>query len=149
MFSRNALPPTYFIISILTMLVLHFLIPVIEIFHYPDTLFGIGFIIVGSVLNLWADSLFKEHKTTVKPFEDPTILVTEGPFRFSRNPMYLGMMIILIGIFLLLGTLSPMLVPPIFLLGIHYKFIIPEEISLDKTFGEKFQEYKSQTRRWL
>ena len=149
MFLRKALPPTYFTISIITMLILHFCIPVQYLLHYPYTLFGILFLIAGAILNLWSDQLFKKHKTTVKPFENSTVLITHGPFRFSRNPMYLGMIFILTGLFLLLGSLSTMLVIPIFIFGIQHNFIIAEENALSKTFGQKFHNYKRQTRRWM
>jgi len=69
---------------------LHFAFPIKKIVAFPYSLLGIPLIIVGGGLNVWADSLFKKHRTTVKPHESPTALVTSGPFRLSRHPMYLG-----------------------------------------------------------
>lgn len=64
-------------------------------------------LIFGVALNISADRMFKQHKTTVKPFEESTSLVTDGVFRFSRNPMYLGMVLILSGVVLLAGSTTP------------------------------------------
>ena len=100
-------------------------------------------------LNLSADRKFKEVKTTVKPFESSTYLVTDGVFRISRNPMYLGMVAILLGGAVFLGTLTPFLIALIFAILIDIRFIKAEEKMLDDTFGEKWQSYKSKTGRWL
>lgn len=64
-------------------------------------------LIFGVALNISADRMFEQHKTTVKPFEESTALVTDGVFRFSRNPMYLGMVLILSGVVLLAGSTTP------------------------------------------
>jgi protein-S-isoprenylcysteine O-methyltransferase Ste14 len=143
------LPPTFFNGALILMILLHFTLPVIRVFYFPYNLSGIPVIISGIFLNLWTDRLFKNFNTTVKPFEESAALIIEGPFRFSRNPMYLGMALILLGLFVLLGTLSPFLVIPVFLTLMHYKFITAEEEVLEKRFGNQFLEYKSRVRSWI
>jgi protein-S-isoprenylcysteine O-methyltransferase Ste14 len=81
--------------------------------------------------------------------EEPTSLVTSGPFRFSRNPIYLGMASVLLGVAVLMGTLVTLAFPVIFVTLIEF-FIIPgEERKLEKLFGEPYREYKKSVRRWI
>ena len=112
--TKRILPPTYLLLSISTMVLLHFLIPVSKVASYPWNLLGILLLIIGGALNLIADAAFKREKTTVKPFEKSTALVVSGVFTISRHPMYLGMVIILLGIAILMGTLTPFIVVVIF-----------------------------------
>jgi len=100
-------------------------------------------------VNLWADRLLKQKGTSVKPFEPTSVLIVDGPFRFSRNPMYLGMVLILAGIALALGTLSPWLVVPVFMWQIMRRFIVAEEAKLAAAFGNRYIEYRRKVRRWL
>ena len=104
---------------------------------------------IGSLLNLIADSSFKKINTTVKPFEESTALLTDGVFRISRNPMYLGMAFILSGISILLGSLSPFFVILIFMFAMDFVFIRKEEAMLQKKFGTTWLEYKKTVRRWI
>jgi protein-S-isoprenylcysteine O-methyltransferase Ste14 len=121
------LPPTYFIASICLMLGLHLLFPIAAVLLLPWRLGGLMAIAVGIWLNLAADRAFKIHDTTVKPFERSRVLLTEGVFRFTRNPMYLGMVLILFGIAMLLGTFSPFVVCTGFAVLLHFRFIFAEE----------------------
>ena len=75
--------------------------------------------------------------------------MTEGPFRYSRNPMYLGFVLVLAGIGILLGSLTPLFVIPAFAALMDRQFIQMEEQMLRAAFGAKWQDYASRTRRWL
>ena len=101
------------------------------------------------MLNLLADQAFKRHQTTVKPFEKSTALVTAGPYALSRHPMYLGFTLMLLGIAILLGALTPFIVVPIFALTMEYVFIRTEEPMMQETFGHAWQAYKTNVRRWI
>jgi len=147
--SAKILPPTYFNGTFIMMIIMHFVFPVLDLIDYPINLLGLIFILIGIVLNLWTDRLFKNYATTVKPSEEPVELIIEGPFRFSRNPMYLGMVAILLGVFIFLGSLSSFILIPIFAVLIHKNFIKAEEESLEKIFGKQFVKYKDRVRRWL
>ena len=81
----------YFMILLILSVGLNFVIPIMTVIHAPYTYFGIMIIGFGVVMDLWSSSLFLRSKTTVSPYGSPTSLVTSGPFRISRNPMYLGM----------------------------------------------------------
>jgi protein-S-isoprenylcysteine O-methyltransferase Ste14 len=100
-------------------------------------------------INLIADGKFHEVETTVKPFEKSSTLVTGGVFRISRNPMYLGFVLILLGIAILLGSLSPYLIVILFWIAMEKVFIETEEKMLESKFGSRWTEYKTSVRRWL
>lgn len=83
---------------------------------------------------MWADSLFRKKKTTVKPHEKPSVLVTFGPLRVSRNPMYLGMVAILFGASACVGSLSAFVSSLLFFLVAQYRFIPLEEGVMESAF---------------
>ena len=82
-----------------------------------------------------ADRALIKHHTTVKPFEESTALITTGVFRISRHPMYFGMVLILVGIALLMGSLAPYVVIPIFAIVMDRVFIKIEERMFEEIFG--------------
>ena len=147
---RGPLPPVVLVVALVFMAALHLLVPVTQLFTSPWRVIVGGCPLgAGIAINLWADKLFKEKGTSVKPFEPSTALVTDGPFAFTRHPMYLGMLLILAGVALCLGSLSPWLVVPAFVWQITRRFVRPEEAKLEVTFGESYREYKRRVRRWL
>lgn len=147
--SRSVLPPTYVYLSIGAMLLLHFTVPVVKIIHQPWNLLGIIPVIVGLGLNLVGDNAFKKCKTTVKPFEESTTLITSGVFQISRNPMYLGFVLIMSGIAIFMGSLTPYAIIIVFIMLIDNVFIRVEEIMLEEKFGKSWLEYKRKVRRWI
>jgi len=136
-------------IFIIISVIMHFLFPIMDILDYPWNLLGGLPILVGIWLNLVADRAFKQANTTVKPFEESTRLLQNGVFKISRNPMYLGMVLILIGIAMIAGTLTPLIATFLFALLMDYRFIRIEEQMLQKSFGEEWQDYRQQVRRWI
>ncbi len=142
-------PPVYFLISIITMVALHRLIPIKNVFSLPYSYIGLLPLLIGISGDIWAPALFKKATTTVIPFQRSSALVTTGPYRYSRNPMYLGLAFILIGIAILHGSISPVLVIPVFIWLISKNFIEKEETMLEETFGDAYLEYKKQVRRWI
>lgn len=105
--------------------------------------------VVGLSLVLWPARLFSLAKTTIKPFSESSSLVTTGPFRLSRNPIYVGMVIVLLGVAIRLGSLTPFAVIPFFVLFINRAFIVHEERMLLDTFGEEYEAYCRGVRRWI
>ncbi len=89
----------------------------------PYTWMGFLFILSGIALCLWARSQFLKNRTTLSPYESPTQLLTSGPFRFSRNPIYLGMALILTGASVYMGSVIPFLSPLIFIAIMEIRFI--------------------------
>jgi protein-S-isoprenylcysteine O-methyltransferase Ste14 len=139
----------YFIILLVLSVLLNFIFPVVGFLSPPATYYGFLIIGLGLVLAFWSRSLFLKNATTLQPSEEPTSLVTYGPFRISRNPIYLGMASILLGVAVLQGTLVTLAFPVLFVALIEF-FIIPgEERILEKIFGEPYREYKKSVRRWI
>ena len=128
---------------------LHFLLPIRKVVSAPYSYTGIILIVLGSVLTVWADVLFKRVNTPVKPHDIPTSLVTAGPFRISRNPMYLGMTMVLLGAAILLGSIGAIIPPILFVVLMQTLYIPLEESNLKKTFGPEYLDYGKNVRRWL
>ena len=147
--ATKILPPTYLLIAMIAMLALHFLFPVAWIVPPLWNLFGLIFLVAGVIMNLIADKAFHQAGTTVKPFEESSMLVTDGVFQISRNPMYMGFVLILAGIAILLRSLSPYLIVFAFVFLIDQTYIRVEEGMLAEKFGSSWEQYKSKTRRWF
>jgi protein-S-isoprenylcysteine O-methyltransferase Ste14 len=147
--SKKILPPTYVLIAIVIMAVLHLLFPVMVIISLPWNVIGLLPLLLGIGINLMADNALRKAKTTVKPFEESSALVTGGVYRISRHPMYFGFVLILIGVALIMGSLTPFLVVPVFAILIDTVFIRVEERMLEDKFGRTWLDYKKHVRRWI
>jgi protein-S-isoprenylcysteine O-methyltransferase Ste14 len=146
---KKMLPPAYFLVAIVLMAALNLFAPITKLIAFPWNLLGLVPLVCGIALNLVADGAFKKAGTTVKPFEGSNALVTTGVFRISRNPMYLGLVLIVAGIAALLGSLSPFLVVPVFAVLLDRRFMTAEERMLEETFGATWREYQKRVRRWI
>ena len=142
------LPPHYFVFSLLTMIALR-IIETAPLFGGSWYLIGLLPLILGLGIALWGVRLFAKVGTNIVPFTESTALVTDGAFAYSRNPMYLGMVLVLLGVAFLLDRASPWLVLVPFILVIRLKFIQFEEPLMEQTFGAIYITYKSNVRRWL
>ncbi len=131
------------------MALIDFLVPIFDFARYPWNLLGFVPLAFGVALNLIADAAFKKEHTTVKPFKTSTTLVTTGVFQFSRHPMYLGMVLILSGIAILMGSLSPLIVIVFFALLMEVVFVRTEEKMLEQNFGSAWTDYQSRVRKWI
>lgn len=110
---------------------------------------GIVLIVAGIGAVGWSAWWFWRKRTTIEPHHEPRKLITEGPYRFTRNPIYLGLLAMLTGYVLWLGVLSPVLLPVLFASVLSRRFIEPEEERLIAAFGLEARRYLQQTRRWL
>jgi protein-S-isoprenylcysteine O-methyltransferase Ste14 len=146
---KKVLPPTYLLVAIILVLLLHFTFPVATFVQNPLNLIGLFPLLIGVALNIIADRDFKRYQTTVRPYEESATLLTEGVYRYSRHPMYLGFVLILLGISLLLGSISPYVVVLIFAILMEIVFIRVEEEMLSETFQEEWRQYKSKVRKWI
>ena len=108
---------------------------------------GVGLVGVG--LLLYSSFQIKRADTTIIPYEESDALVTEGLFAYSRNPIYLGMVMMLLATALDFGTWVGLALVPAFVVLIEWRFIRPEEAMLEATFGEPYRQYKAHVRRWI
>lgn len=106
--------------------------------------------IAGVQLAISATRTFYDRQTTVNPLtpDESSSLITDGVFKLSRNPIYLGMTLMLAGLAVWLGALTSILGVPFFVVYMTRLQIIPEERSLQAQFGEAYSAYCQQTRRW-
>ena len=147
--SKRQLPPIYLLLSIVAMAALHFVFPAAKVIPFPWNLSGIVPFAAGVLMNILADRAFKIHKTTVKPFEESEALITSGIYRLSRHPMYLGFVLILIGIAIFMGSLTPYSVVVVLAILMEVVFIRVEERMLEKNFGKTWLKYKAEVRKWI
>ena len=142
------LPPIYFLGALGCMVILHYTAPLSRWVTWPAKAFGIVVILVGIGLAMYAHRQCVRANTTVMPNELSSALMTDGVFGFTRNPMYLGMVFVLLGIWICLGTLSSVFVVPIFV-WFMTKLIRIEEASLKEQFKEAYETYCGRVRRWI
>jgi len=146
---KKIMPTNYFIAFLALSIALHFLFPIKKVVYPPYTYAGFIMILFGAIMNLWTDRLFKENNTTVKPYLEPTSLITSGPFSLSRHPMYLGMASVLLGVAVNHGTIITFVFPLLFVFLMEILFIPFEEETLIRTYGVDYRDYQSNVRRWI
>ena len=111
---------------------------------------GAALIIAGVVLSVWAALTFRRQRAEIVPSsETHSTLVASGPFRFSRNPMYLGALAVGVGAALLGGAWPMWLVPAALFLLQNFVIVPFEERSMEHTFGDAYRDYRSRVRRWI
>ena len=105
----------------------------------------------GVIIILLSIRLFKKRNTTVNPFklDDTSSLITGGVYGFTRNPMYLGLSSIQLGVAIYFGSYISFIFIPVFIFYMTKKQIYFEEISLEKKFGQDFLKYSEKVRRWI
>ena len=143
------LPPLVYGAAFIIGLLLHLVFP---LYILPTTLArGIGVIcvLVSLPLALATLRVLSRAHTPVDPMKPTTALVTEGPFRYSRNPIYLALTLLYVGVTFLVNALWILLLVVPVLLVIRYGVIAREEAYLTRKFGDPYRQYTTQVRRWL
>lgn len=108
-----------------------------------------GLLTLGFLVAIAAARVMRQAGTTPNPYAATTALVESGPFRFTRNPMYLALLFGYTGLALLLRLTWALLLLPVVALTLHFGMILPEERYLEAKFGAPYREYKARVRRWL
>jgi len=144
-------PPIYALSIAFIMWLFSRYFPVATLINEPWNMVGIALVVIAALIDFTSLYLFFKKRTTPNPMkpEFTTGLVTKGMYRFSRNPMYLGLLIMLLGFAIYLGKLTPFLIIPVFYFVITEMQIKPEEDWLEQKFGEEYLDYKNKVRRWL
>ena len=141
------LPPQLFLLYGLAGVVFHFAVrgPLVLRLRWP----GGALLVIGAALTLWGAHTVLHSGTTILPYRRTTALVERGPFRLTRNPMYLGMVVMLLGSALALGTVGPWFVAVALLATLQWRFVRHEERALEYALGAPYRAYKRRVRRWL
>lgn len=132
-----------------TAFALHWLLPVWETFTFSYPIFGTAIGICGFAIMMWGWWLFQKQDVAICPTAHTGKLIFDGPYRFSRNPMYLGIVMILLGVALFMGTPPFFLAAAVYFVILNSVFIPLEEQKLSSSFGPEYLEYKKRVRRWL
>jgi len=149
---HNKIPPP--IIALMVGSLMWYLskhIPLLTFHFFAQEYLAYILMVIGISLDIISFFNFRKNKTTVNPIRpDKTKkLVVTGFYTFTRNPMYLGMFLILFGTGLIFSSISGLFALPLFIVLINELQIKPEEKMLEKLFGERFIEYKTKVRRWI
>ena len=142
-------PPHYLVLSIASIIGIDWLVPVPFVAAAFALIGGLLFLVIGLILAASAARLFSKAKTVIVPFSESTKLVVSGAYRFTRNPMYLGMFFCLIGVTLLVNNVVGLLVLLLFFLIIRQRFVLKEEVQMQETFGDDYAQFKARIRRWI
>jgi protein-S-isoprenylcysteine O-methyltransferase Ste14 len=143
-------PPAIYLVPLAVGLIAHGIYPVRLLAEGLGLfLIGLFFVAIGLVVVLWAERTMHSVGTTPNPFKPTTAIVTSGPYRVTRNPMYLSMVLFYLGLTLMFNALWPLLLFPLVLGVMTYGVIRREERYLERKFGEVYVDYKSRVRRWI
>lgn len=145
----HILPPVAFVLCIAAMAALHAAVPIVGLLPQPFNWAGTAFITGGVGIAAWHARLFRRIGTNIHTFGEPGILVREGLFQVSRNPMYLGFAMALLGVAMLLGSATPFGVALAFVLLADRWYIEVEEQAMLKKFGVEYERYRQQVPRWI
>lgn len=146
---RKIIPVVYLLGSLVLMGLLQPFLPLYQYVQPPLAYAGVIFVFLGIVIAAISADLFVKADTGLLPFEDATTLVTGGLFRFTRNPMYLGMFLMVFGAAFLMGSVGALFPLLIFMLIIRFNFVAGEERFMEAAFGQQYLDYKSKVRRWI
>jgi protein-S-isoprenylcysteine O-methyltransferase Ste14 len=143
------LPPYLVLFCLLAMIGMDQLLPVTDVIQHPWKWTGVVVFAIGLTLNVPSARLFRRLKTNIIPFRDPGSVVETGFFAYTRNPMYLGFVLNLLGVAILLGSPMPFLMVVAFLAAADRWYIPDEERRLKALFGAEYAAYCARVRRWI
>ncbi len=142
-------PPLLFLICVIVGLIVH----VFALDHWSVgwsvRLFGMALAVGGFMLARWGRGIMEAAGTNVRPNLPATTIVSEGPFAFTRNPLYLGLLTIYAGLGIALASPAFLAVIVPFFLILHFGAVLREERYLEAKFGDVYLAYKARVRRWV
>jgi protein-S-isoprenylcysteine O-methyltransferase Ste14 len=144
-------PPLFYVFFFLLSFLLqgHLTIKRAFFFHSPiANILGLMIILSGFFFSVPALLLFFKSKNTIVPIKPATSLLTGGVYSFSRNPMYVGLLLTYLGMAFIFGNWWTLILLPLLVVVITYRIILPEERYLGRAFGNRYSDYKKQVRRW-
>ncbi len=149
MVKRVIYPPVWLLLGLIAIFILKEYFPIYRYTSLLAQVAGGVIILAGLLLLVTANGLFVRAGTDVIPFRNVSSLVTTGVYRYTRNPMYLGMAAVLLGCAVTVGAVSALPVPVVFAIIVQARFIRAEEQMLRTLFPQDYPAYGRQVRRWL
>lgn len=142
-------PPITAILLIIVAHLITLVFPEMKVVFFKSLLLAALFMLVGIGIIAWSFILFQIKRTTLNPNKKPQKMIISGPYRLSRNPMYLGLLLLLLGYALWRGEII-FLIPPVVFFFLMDKVVIPFEEKLVKEgMGDKYENYLKTVRKWL
>ena len=142
-------PPHIAILLLFLSWFLDYLFPQFRFIYANYRYIGIVILVLGLSTTFYSFYLFKKNKTPIIPGTKPTFVVKSGPYKFTRNPMYLGVTLGLLGVSIYIGNLISLLSPIIFFIAMNLVYIPFEEKLMENLFGKQYLDYKKKVGRWL
>jgi protein-S-isoprenylcysteine O-methyltransferase Ste14 len=146
---RGDIPPLLFVGALALGLVLHWIRPAQPLPSLPARVMGVVLVMASGLLARSAEAAMKRAGTNIRPDQPTLAIVSDGPFRFTRNPLYLALTGLYAGIALLVDALWPLLLLAPVLAVLRWGVIAREERYLEAKFGEAYRAYRSRVRRWV
>lgn len=150
---KSRLSPTLlFLLTFIVGIFLSYLFPLYMTRYLDDSMsriLGVLILFISFVINILAYREFKRFVTPYEPFTRPKVLITDGIFSVSRNPVYLALVLSQVGLGFILNSVWLLCMSIILLICLHYLVVLDEEGLLEKTFKEKYTSYKEHTKRWF
>jgi len=143
------LPPLLMVLALILVLVLHHFWPLPVGARGLTIALGAILVVLGIGSAAWGRVTLAKGGTNVNPLKPTIAIVTSGPFRFTRNPLYVGVVILFVGLSLLIGTWWGFVVLIPVVLTLHHGVILNEESYLERKFGDSYRSYKTSVRRYL
>lgn len=144
-----AWPPLIFAGCAVSGTLVHFIFPVRVTTHSVSVAVGVILAMMSASLAIWAERLMKAAGTNVRPNKPSIAVVSKGPYRFTRNPMYLSLCLLQLAIGFFLNGWVPVASALVLGLVLHFGVVLPEEVYLTQKFGEEHLSVKRRVDRWL
>lgn len=142
-------PPTLFWILISAILAVDRFLPLMRFERWWLPWAGAVLVLLGAGISAAGKRHFQRAGTNVYTFEQPDLLVTDGIYSVTRNPMYLGLILIVAGAASVSGTLAAGLLSAVFMFVVRYWYVAYEEVAMHQQFGRPYEEYSRNVGRWL
>ena len=142
-------PPLIYVAGFVLGLLLERAFPILALPKTPSRVAAVLCVALWATLTVWSIGLFRRAHTSFIPIRPTTALVVAGPYRFTRNPMYLGVAGLYLGLALWFGVFWALILLPAVIAVVQYYVIAREEQYLEQKFGEEYLEYKARVRRWI
>jgi protein-S-isoprenylcysteine O-methyltransferase Ste14 len=142
-------PPLIYVVLFGLGLLLHQIVPFTFLSVIPGRVAALLFLGGGVLLAGWSNVLFRRAHTSLVPIKPTTALVVNGPYRVTRNPMYLGLLCVYIAVALWFGVVWALVLVPVVVLAVQRLAIAKEERYLEQKYGDAYRQYRAHVRRWI